>query len=120
MLAMNNTEEKIKVDEIVESLDEMLTRSHTKALVTRIALLVVLGIGFLYFLGFGNKSLFQYIFAMVMVFASYWLGKSDAKESYEISSIDAFLQLLCEADVQEPGSQEDAVNVGNPDNGGKL
>ena len=115
---MDNNEEKITKDELIEILDESLFYSHTKATAIRAALLVIIGLGFLFFLGIGNQSLIQHGVAMVMLAASYGLGRNDIREFLETNNIDEFLNIVNNSEIQTFKIQGDTVNAGNHGNGG--
>ena len=83
-------EEIISKEEMLELIDSTGRYVRMKSLTKRIIICSLIIISLVYFIGIGNKSISQYLFAFIALVAAYYLGRNDLAESAQITTLDEF------------------------------
>ena len=83
-------EEIISKEEMLELIDSTGRYVRMKSLTKRIIICSLIIISLVYFIGIGNKSIPQYLFAFIALIAAYYLGRNDLAESAQITALDEF------------------------------
>ena len=80
-------EEVISKEELLSLIDLSTRYVRMKSLQKRIIVCALIIVSILYFIGAGNKSVSQYIFAFLALGAAYFLGRNDLTENQQVSAL---------------------------------
>ena len=88
----------IEKEDLQAILDDVIRYSRARAMFFRIALITIVCLGLVYFIGFGGQNLVQYAVLLVMLAAAYGCGKNDFKQSWEESDAMSIKQAITDAE----------------------
>ena len=87
-------EEVISKEDLLSLIDLSTRYIRMKSLQKRIIVCALIIVSILYFIGAGNKSVAQYVFAFLALGAAYYLGRNDLAENQQILTLDHFRRQI--------------------------
>ena len=92
----------------------MMKVFRNRALFYRIAAIIIVTVGFVFFVGLGSQNIAQYVVLGIMLAAAYAVGQTDMREKFDIQSVNALAEVFKDADkiiigVQEGKEENDTV-----------